>query len=154
MIEPEPDCEITLLPPAATIVAAPVSTNNPPPVLDKIGVPDAAVIVDGEEVSFTTKLYPAGTVVVGFPVRSNSCVVPGVMVTPGITPLEDVTETVPAVAAAARAFEICWATEIPAPAPKVYVRVPVLPGTVTVGIKISVLMSRRVTRPGGWMPST
>ena len=75
--------------------------------LDKIGVPDAAVIVVGADVSFTTKLYPAGTVVVGLPVSSNSCFVPETVVTPGITPVEEVTETVPTVAAAARALEIC-----------------------------------------------
>lgn len=55
-IDPAPDWEITLLPPAATMVAAPDSTNKPPPVLEMIGVPEAAVIVLGVELSFATKL--------------------------------------------------------------------------------------------------
>jgi hypothetical protein len=55
-MDPDPDCEITLVPPAAAIVAPPSSVNRPPPVLDMIEVPVAAVMVTAPAVLFATKL--------------------------------------------------------------------------------------------------
>ena len=65
---------------------------------------------------FTTKLYPAGTVEPGGPVRINSCDVPDTVAGGEIVPLEAVTARVPA---AAKAFAICCATV--APVPELYV---------------------------------
>src|ERR1700742_1468441 len=101
---------MTLLPPAAAIVAEPAPENKPPPVPEMIAVPGPAVIVAEPDTLLATTSYPAGTDVVGEPVRISSCVEPCVVTSGEITPEEAVIDSVPA---AARAFAICCATVRP-----------------------------------------